>query len=75
MLGGRQLRQVYDEQIGYHAVSPKWLVVKVGEAMQHGITKQEQAFIDDVLPPELRGHSGEAHADALRTIAAKDLVR
>jgi CDP-glycerol glycerophosphotransferase (TagB/SpsB family) len=75
MLSSPQLRRIYDEQIGWHAKRPESLPKMIQLAGQNGITVAERAFIDDVFPPELRGTSGQAHADALRSIASRPLRR
>lgn len=63
--------EIYRLQIGYHAHHPDELPEVIEQAQQQGITAPERAFIDDIFPPELRGTSGKAHAEALMEIASR----
>lgn len=61
---------IYRNQIGYHATDPADLERTIETARERGITQAEVDLIDDVFPPELRGTSAQAHADALAEIAS-----
>lgn len=61
--GGRTLEaRIYRERIGYHADRPDQLPGLVRLAAAEGPTVEQEAFIAEVLPPELRGHGGKLHA-------------
>lgn len=60
---------IYQEGICYHAPSLIELPGLIKVALDQGIDDKTQNFIDRIFPPELRGKSGKATADALREIA------
>ena len=57
--------QIYDNRIGRHAKNEKELDRLVKEALDDGITKAEEQFIEKILPREFRGVSGKMAAEAL----------
>ena len=57
--------QIYSNRIGRHAKDEKDLNRLVKEAMDGGITKAEEQFIEKILPREFRGVSGRMAADVL----------
>lgn len=56
---------IYRQGICYHATSFEDLPHVIDLALDKGIDQKTKAFIDGILPVELRGHSGEATAKAL----------
>ena len=68
LLHGTIEEMVYREGICYHAASLETLPAVIEQALVHGIDDKTQNFIDGIFPPELRGKSGKATADALREI-------
>lgn len=64
--GGALLEaRVYGERIGYHADEPDELADLVRKAASEGLSAADVDFIDEVLPPRLRGCSGRAFAEFL----------
>lgn len=60
--------QIYREQLGHHAITPDQLPAMIYAAAGDGLGPAEQAFIDRVLPPDLRGCSGQLHAELLTSL-------
>lgn len=58
-------QQIYRDCVGYHVTAPDGLVTAIEAALANGITDTEQAFIEGVLPRELRGVSGQIMAHEL----------
>lgn len=48
--------EIYQRRIGYHVDDPADLQATVERALRCGITKEEQEFIETILPRELREH-------------------
>ena len=61
--------QIYREKIGYHADDFDQLVSQIFEAAEKKLSDKEKAFIEGILPSQLRGHSGRTAAKALKEIA------
>lgn len=61
--------RVYRNNIGYHASRFSHLIDLVYQAIHEGMKEEEKRFIDELLPPYLRGHSGETAAAALMKLA------
>ena len=67
--GGTLLEaRVYGERIGYHADRPAELPDLVRKAAAEGLAAADIEFIDEVLPPRLRGRSGERFAEFLLSL-------
>jgi hypothetical protein len=67
--GGKTLEcRIYADRLGFHADTPDQLPLLVEEASVAGLGDAEQAFIDKVLPPEVRGRGGELHAALFREL-------
>lgn len=60
---------IFEQNIGYHARDINHLIKLVDEAKERGLDKKTQDFIDSIFPPYLRGNSGRATAEILRSIA------
>lgn len=61
--GGATLEgRVYRDRIGWHADRPDQLAELVDAAAAVGITSDEVAFAEEVLPAAFRGHGGRLHA-------------
>ena len=61
--------EIYREQIGYHAESIDQLILLASKSLDQTPSEKEQALINGIFPPELRGKSGETTARALREFA------
>jgi CDP-glycerol glycerophosphotransferase (TagB/SpsB family) len=61
--------QIYEEEIGYHAKNFEHLIQLTEQAIANKLSPKDQAFIDGILPPYLRGKSGAAAAEALEKLA------
>lgn len=60
---------MHEQDICYHAGDIDELLRLIDMALDKGIDRKTQNFIDAIFPPDLRGHSGEATANILRQIA------
>lgn len=60
--------EVFDRDIGFHALSMTDVIFKTESAISRGITKKEREFIEGIFPADLRGHSGARTAELLEEI-------
>jgi len=71
-MGGQLIEaRVYRDRIGYHVDRPEDLVEAVAKAAVGGVKPKDRALIDDVLPPKLRGRSGQRFAEWLLSLEAR----
>lgn len=66
---GSMEEEIYRNRIGWHVDDPDRLADTVLAAAEAGITQDEQAYAETVLPRVYRGVSGRMHAETLTDLA------
>lgn len=66
---GTYEHEIFRRRIGRHVAQPADLAKVVEHAAVFGISREEQQFIEPILPRSYRGDSGRMHAEALDEIA------
>lgn len=61
--------QIYREKIGYHADRFEDMPELIREAAVNKLKEADQRFIDEILPPHLRGNSGKEAAKVFKSLA------
>ena len=66
--------EIYTKGIGYHVSKANGFSAALKDAVNEGITKQEQDFIEKIFPRNLRGKSGELTWNILKEIEKRRLL-